>query len=86
MDPDVLSYPAHLIPSGVAPQLWLRWLKGTRAFDDLWGQGQRCPKNPAGARCRCSVPGPRYCQIWTRLEELGRQIGGVEAEIVAGMD
>ncbi len=85
MDLDLLSYPSELIPEGVEPSLWLRYLKGSRAYDNLYSQGQRCPGNPNGARCQCLIPKEKICLVWIRLAEIADQIGGWTAEHVGGM-
>lgn len=69
------------------PELWAKWLRGTRAFDTLWGAGERCPANgKRGARCLCAAPSAGICKIWVRLAEIAEGIGGTTAEMVRGMD
>ena len=52
-----------------------RYAAGNRAWDNLYGEGQRCPSNPAGARCRCLVAAEKICVIWKRLAQLEAEIG-----------
>ena len=85
MNLDILTYPKELIPEGVSADLWLRYLKGGRALDDLFTQGCRCPGNPDGIRCLCLLPKDQICLIWVRVAELAEQIGGWTAEKVGGM-
>ena len=87
MDLELLHYPPHLIPRDVDGHLWLRYLRGSRAFDNLWGEGKRCPNNPQGTRCAClpGVTGGQYCEVWKRLEELADAIGGTARAMVQGM-
>ena len=85
MDLELLTYPEELIPDGVQPSLWLRYLKGSKALDNLYTHGQRCPCNPDGIRCLCLIPKEQICLIWVRVAELAEQIGGWTAEHVEGM-
>jgi len=85
MDLDILTYPKDLIPEGVSADLWLRYLKGVRAWDDLYTQGQRCPGNPDGIRCRCQLPKEQICLVWVRIAEIAEQIGGWTATHVGGV-
>ena len=79
MNIDVLTYPPELVPDGVDPEAWIRWLKGTRAFDELWGKGARCPSgNSNGAACTCERPREKLCQIWQRLEDVSLDVGQTE--------
>jgi len=86
MDLSILTYPKDLIPEGVDASLWLRYLKGTKALDNLYSQGLRCPGNPDGIRCRCLLPKDKICLIWVRVAELAEQIGGWTGEHVEGLD
>ena len=85
MDLSLLTYPAELIPDGVDASLWIRYLKGTRAWDDLCTKGQSCPGNPDGIRCGCLLPENQICLIWGRVAEIAGQIGGWTAEHVGGL-
>ena len=85
MDLALLTYPKELIPEGVSADLWLRYLKGSRAWDELCKQGHRCPGNPDGIRCLCLLPKDKICLIWARVAELAEQVGGWTAEHVEGM-
>lgn len=68
------------------PELWGKWLQGSRAFDTLWGAGERCPNNQRGARCRCTAPSGAICKIWVRLSEIAEKIGGATAAMMRTMD
>ena len=86
MDLSILTYPKDLIPEGVSPSLWVRYLKGVRAWDDLYTLKQRCPGNPNGIRCQCLIPKDKICLIWGKVAEIADQIGGWTAEHVGGLD
>jgi hypothetical protein len=74
-----------MTPPDVNPNLWSRYLRGTRAYDDLYSSGQRCPENPAGARCMCLIPRKEICRYWVGVVALAEEIGGATAEIVKGI-
>jgi hypothetical protein len=74
-----------MTPPDVNPELWSRYLKGTRAFDNLYGAGKRCPSNPDGARCTCLIPQKDYCRFFVGVVGLAEQIGGGTLEIVQGI-
>ena len=85
MNLDILTYPKDLIPEGVEPALWLRYIKGVRAWDESHGKGQRCPSNKDGIRCGCLLPEKQICLIWGRVAEIASAIGGWTAEHVRGL-
>jgi len=85
MDTELLSYPSELLPPDTDPGLWLRYLRGTRAFDVEWGQGSRCPENPRGARCRCGSRLVIGCQIFRTIEKIAEEIGGEVRRMVRGI-
>ena len=85
MDLALLTYPKDLIPEGVSADLWLRYLRGTQAYDKLTTQGIRPPCNPDGIRCLCLLPKDQVCLIWVRVAELAEQIGGWTAEHIRGV-
>ncbi len=85
MDLSILTYPAELIPEDVDASLWVRYLKGTRAWDDLYTLRQRCPGNPNGIRCQCLIPKDKICLIWGKVAEIADQIGGWTGEHVGGL-
>lgn len=82
MNLDVLTYPAENIPPGVAAEVWVSWIKGTRAYDEIWGAGARCPTSH-GAACTCKQPREKLCRIWARLVEIAREIPDALAIIQA---
>lgn len=86
MDPAILQAPPGSIPAEVDGSLWIRYLKGARAFDQLWGKGNRCPNNKAGTRCLCDIPRDDYCKFYKGVVGLAEQIGGVTAEMVRRFD
>jgi len=86
MDLSLLTYPAELIPEGVEPALWVRYLKGVRAWDSCYTAKQRCPGNPNGIRCQCLIPKDKICLIWGKVAEIADQIGGWTAEHVGGLN
>ena len=63
-----------------------KYIAGTKAFDNAYAAGERCPSNKAGARCRCTTPTAKICRIWHRVAELAREIGGKTKEMVEGME
>jgi len=86
MDLAVLTYPRELIPEGVDASLWVRYIRGVRAWDDLYGKGQRCPGNLDGIRCGCLIPEKQICLIWVRVAEIASDMGGWTAEHVKEID
>ena len=86
MDLAILSSAPGTIPEGTDPALWVRYVRGSRAFDQLYGSGSRCPNNQAGARCRCDIPRDEICRYWHGVEGIAKQIGGVVAEITEKME
>ena len=60
----------------MSDDLVTRYAAGGRAWDDLYTQGERCPSNLEGAKCKCLIADTKMCIIWQRLEELAQQIGG----------
>jgi len=84
MDTELLSYPSELLPPGTDPSLWLRYLRGTRAFDVEWGKGSRCLENPHGVRCRC---GGRLgvCPMFRAIEKIAEEIGGEVRKMVRAL-
>ena len=75
----------NLTPPGVDPELWQRFLRGTKAFDNLYGAGKRCPSNSDGARCICLIPQKDYCKYFIGVVALAEEIGGATAELVRKM-
>jgi hypothetical protein len=86
MDLAVLESPPDTLPPDVDPQLWLRYVKGAKAFDLLYGSGKRCPNNGQGTRCKCDIPKQDYCRYFCGVADLAKQIGGATAEIIGGME
>lgn len=68
-----------------AVELVAKLAVGSRAFDDLYAQGRRCPSNPQGIRCNCLIAKDKFCLIWKRLEVLAGDIGGVLNEVIKQM-
>ena len=65
--------------------LFSRYLRGSKTFDNLYQKGSRCRSNPAGAACRCKKPTQDICFIFIRVKEISTQIGGEVAEILEKM-
>ncbi len=85
MDSELLNYNSD-IPPDVDPSIWIRYLKGTREFDLLWGKQLRCPKNEEHVRCRCTTPTKSdYCRYFKGVAQLAEQIGGPVAAMIARM-
>lgn len=86
MDASVLNAPADTIPPEVDALTWLRYVKGAKAFDELWGKGKRCPNNDGGVRCKCQTPTKSdYCAYFVGLETLVKEIGGATLTMMKGM-
>jgi len=85
VDLSLLTYPKDLVPEGVDPSLWVRYIRGVRAWDDLYGKGERCPGNPEGIRCGCLIPTEQICLIYVRVAEIAAKIGGWMGEHVGGL-
>ena len=79
MNAALLGYKTE-IPSDVDPELWLRYMKGSRYLDDLWCSGQRCPANPEPdkIKCKCFAES-NYCNAARRVEEIAAALGGATA-------
>jgi hypothetical protein len=67
-----------MCPEGVDPEVWDRYMIGTRSFDALYATGARCPSNPDpdAAKCLCAVPKEKICKYWWALGGLASKIGG----------
>lgn len=61
-------------------EIWQKYIAGAKAWEAAYAAGDRCPMNPEGVRCRCQAPSQKVCQIWRRLEELAKLIGGATEE------
>jgi len=62
-------------PPNLPLDVWQKYLEGTRAFDDLWGKGIRCPQSSPQGRCMCDPPWTqRICLIWHRIQEIECEI------------
>lgn len=64
------------------PSLWARYIRGSRAFDDLYSAGARCPSNHTGARCLCKEPKREICKYSQAVFKLAEEIGGATWEVV----
>lgn len=67
------------------PELWSRYLAGSKAIDDLFSKGYRCPSNATGVRCLCGgliPPKKDICRYWVAVEKIAREIGGATWEVV----
>ena len=69
-------------PPDINPDLWRRYLRGSKAVDDLYSAGKRCPSNPLGARCQCLIPNAQYCKFFLAVVGIAEEIGGVISETV----
>lgn len=86
MDAAVLSAPPDTIPPGVDGSLWLRYVKGAKSFDSLWGAGQRCPSNDKHVKCLCLIPMKEYCKYFQAVRKLAEQIGGAVLKMMEGFE
>lgn len=64
------------------PELWTRYLAGSRAFDERYSAGERCPSNATGAKCLCEKPEKKICQIWRAVVGIAEKIGGETWNVV----
>ena len=74
-----------MTPFNPLSKTWQRWLRGTRFFDTLWGQGKRCPVNGIGGKCYCARPMEEICRTYHALVALAPEIGEETVRIVGGL-